>query len=442
MVMLRGSIARLSRAFGVNLGRFRSPHGVFRGRTGPVHVPDALADAIEAVFGLDNRPAAWPRFRLMRDQMAGIAGSSNFHAFTAAQVARLYGFLPSLSAAGQRIAIVELAGGFSQEDLAQYFLRFGLQLPGITAVSVDGGKNLMGIDPKADSEVALDIQVAGAAAQGASIVVYFAPDSSEQGYLDAFSAAVHDSVNRPTVISLSWGAPETYCTPAFLTQFDQIAREAGHLGITVSAASGDDGSYDLPQSERTGNVNLVDFPASSPSILSCGGTRLIYNRGHFRETVWNDFAVETGGASGGGVSSFFSRPAYQNAIAMPSGAQRPMRGVPDVAGNADPLTGYLIRVNGSYTVGGGTSAVAPLWAALIARINGTLGRSMGFINPLFYRAARHTFRDVTSGNNGAFAARPGWDPCTGLGTPRCRPLIGALKPAVESRLTSVSVWSS
>ena len=354
-------------------------------------------------------------------------------------------FSPAFPAAGQRIATIELAGGFSRDDLAQYFSRFGLELPNVTVVSVGAGKNRIGIDRKADNEVALDIQVAGAAAPGASIVIYFAADGSEQGYLNAFSAAVHDSIDRPTVISLSWGGPEAYCTSSFLTQFDQIAQEAGHLGITICAASGDDGSYDLPPNEREGSLNLVDFPASSPSILSCGGTRLIYHRGHFRETVWNDFALETGGASGGGISSFFLQPAYQNAIAMPPGAHtahRAARGVPDVAGNADPLTGYLMCTNGSYTIGGGTSAVAPLWAALIARIHAALGRPMGFINPLLYGVARHAFRDVTSGNNGGFGARPGWDPCTGLGTPRGGQLIAALQPVVESRLTSVSVWSS
>jgi kumamolisin len=435
IVRLQGSIARMSRAFGVTLERFKSRHGVFRARTGPVHVPQTVAGAIEAVFGLDNRPAAWPRFRMKSEEALGARGGLNFHVFTGAQVTRLYGFSPNLSAAGQRIAIIELGGGFSGDDVTQFFARFGLELPRISVISVGGGKNQIGIDRKADGEVALDIQVAGAAAPGASIIIYFAADASEQSYLNAFGAAVHDPINRPTVISLSWGGPETYSTNAFLLQFDQIAQDAAHQGITLCAASGDEGSYDLPPEERDGHLNLVDFPAASPFVLACGGTRLIYRDGQYREVVWNDFDLKIGGASGGGISSFFNRPNYQKGTGMRALARGAMRGVPDVAGDADPLTGFLVRFGGSYKAGGGTSAVAPLWAALIARVNAELGRQVGFINPLLYHPlVRATFHDVTSGNNGGFSARRGWDECTGLGTPRGGRLIAALRSTIESGL--------
>jgi kumamolisin len=432
IVLLKGPVARLSRAFGVDLANFKSSDGVFRTRTGPVRVPRALEGAVDAVFGLDNRPAAWPRLRWRGAEARRIGNSSDVRGFTAAQIARLYGCLPSMAAGDERIGIVELGGGFSREDLEKYCARIGLKTPEVSVVGVGGGKNEMGKDEKADGEVALDVQVAAAAAPGASIVVYFGADSSEQGYVNAFSTAVHDAVNRPTVISLSWGGPEAYCTRSFLTQFDQIAQEAGHLGITVCAASGDDGSYDLPAGVRETGIDLVDFPASSPSILACGGTRLLYRDGTSREEVWNDLNRKDGGASGGGFSAFFRRPVYQKGVRLPSTGQRPMRGVPDVAGNADPLTGYLFCLNGSFMIGGGTSAVAPLWAALVARLNSALKRQLGFVNPLLYAAAaRRTFRDVSIGSNGGFAARIGWDPCTGLGTPRYGGLAAALRSILE-----------
>jgi kumamolisin len=225
---------------------------------------------------------------------------------------------------------------------------------------------------------------------------------------------VHDTVNRPSVISISWGGPESTWTPQAMTALDNALQAAAAMGITVCVASGDNGSSD----GVADGADHVDFPASSPHVLACGGTSLQAANGAISaETGWNDGAA--GGAGGGGVSSFFALPAWQAGLSVvKAGKTGPltMRGVPDVSGNADPDTGYNVRIDGTAAVLGGTSAVAPLWAALIARINAAKGSSVGFINPSLYRAAQ-AMRDITQGGNGDYAASVGWDACTGLGSP-------------------------
>jgi kumamolisin len=253
----------------------------------------------------------------------------------------------------------------------------------------------------------------------ASIAVYFAPNT-DAGFLDAVTTAIHDTVNKPSVISISWGGPESSWTQQALTGFDSAFQAAAALGITVCIASGDNGSSD----GVTDGGNHVDFPASSPHALACGGTSLAASGGAITsETVWNDALLGGNvgdGAGGGGVSTVFALPVWQEGLqtTLTAGgtAALAMRGVPDVCGDADPVTGYQIRIDGTDTVIGGTSAVAPLWAGLIARINAANGSPVGFINPTLY-ATPAALNDITQGNNGSFAASIGWDACTGLGSP-------------------------
>jgi kumamolisin len=195
-------------------------------------------------------------------------------------------------------------------------------------------------------------------------------------------------------------------------------QSAGALGITICTAAGDQGFTDgVP-----GNRANTDFPASSPFVLACGGTRLESSGGKVSaESVWND---SPSSATGGGVSDVFDLPPYQTDANVPASVNPGHgtgRGVPDVAGDADPNTGYRIRVHGQDAVIGGTSAVAPLWAALLALINQKLGSPLGFVNALLYGqgATGGGFNDIVDGNNGAggYKAGPGWDACTGLGTP-------------------------
>ena len=307
-------------------------------------------------------------------------------------------------------------GGFRPADLTTYFSGLGLATPPVvSAVSVDhGGNSPTGDANGPDGEVMLDIEVVGSIAPGARIAAYFAPNT-DAGFLDAITTAIHDTANNPSVISISWGGAESSWTAQAMTAMDEAFQAAATMGITVCVASGDNGSSD----GVTDGADHVDFPASSPHVLACGGTSLRAAKNLIEsETVWNDGAA--GGASGGGVSSFFAAPVWQEGLSAlgTQGAAVPLtgRGVPDVAGDADPETGYQVRVDGSDTVIGGTSAVAPLWAALIALINQSTGKPAGFINPQLYQAASD-LRDVTQGNNGDFAAQAGWDACTGLGTP-------------------------
>jgi kumamolisin len=292
---------------------------------------------------------------------------------------------------------------------------------------VDGATNApTGSASGPDTEVELDIEMAGAIAPGAQIVVYFAPNN-DQGFLDALTTAIHDSTNHPTVLSISWGGPESTWTDQAMTVFNQACEDATAMGITVTAASGDNGASD----GEPGGTLAVDFPASAPYVLGCGGTRLELDVEDedqiMSEVVWNDLD-EDEGATGGGVSQVFPTPSYQSSAGVPTGeGGYDGRGVPDVAGDADPQTGYSMYVDGAPLVIGGTSAVAPLWAGLIARLNQALGAPLGYLQPLIYVAPESgTFHEITEGNNGGFDAEPGWNGCTGLGTPDGAALLAAL----------------
>jgi kumamolisin len=414
-VTLAGTASAMEKAFSVELHGYEHPEGTYRGRVGAIQVPEQYAGAIQGVFGLDDRAVAKPHYRCHTARGAFGARTTST-SFSPAQVAEAYGF-PIGDATGQTIGIIELGGGYRPADLKDYFQSLGLQSPKIKAVSVDHGKNRPSTPSSADGEVMLDIEIAAAVAQGAHIVVYFTPNT-DQGFQDAISTAVHDQTNQPSVISISWGGPESTWTQASMESMDQIAAEAAALGVSITVASGDSGSSDGVNDGQ----NHVDFPASSPHVLACGGTSLVANGSTIEsESVWNNGAQ--GGAGGGGYSIVFDRPAWQAAVVTQT-----YRGVPDVAGDADPETGYKVRVDGKELVVGGTSAVAPLWAGLIALLNAKLNTRLGFVNPQLYAINQSAgFHDITQGDNGAFQARPGWDAATGLGSPDATGLLDALQ---------------
>jgi len=424
-VVLSGTVAQFNNAVGVDLETFEHPGGTYRGRTGAVHLPDELHGVVTAVLGLDNRPQAHPRFRVRppHGNVQWRAAAADSASFTPTELAALYGF-PSGTGYGECIGIIELGGGYRTADLQKYFSELKIASPRVSAVSVDHGRNNATGDPNGpDGEVMLDIEVAGAIAPGANIVVYFAPNT-DAGFRDAVSMAVHDAKNKPSVISISWGSAESSWTAQSMTALDEAIQAGAAMGVTVCVASGDNGSGDGVDD----GADHVDFPASSPHSLACGGTNLQASGGSITsETVWNDGA--NGGASGGGVSSFFALPSYQEGlhVARTQGGTQPlgMRGVPDVCGDADPQSGYDVRVDASDTIIGGTSAVAPLWAGLIARINAAKASPVGFINPALY-SHPGALRDITHGNNGSFAAAPGWDACTGLGSPNGQKVADAV----------------
>ena len=465
-VMVRGTIAALSATFGATLRLVGTPDPVtgqdmveHRYREGALQIPAELAGLVLAVLGLDNRPQARAQFRRAPATSARAtapapaepvpgaptpgapapggaapaptaAPAAASTSYTPPQVATLYQFPAGTDGTGQTIAIIELGGGFGSSDLDPYFAGLGLPVPSVTAASVDGAVNQPGQDPSgADGEVLLDIEVAGSVAPGAVQVVYFAPNT-DQGFVDAVTTAVH-AIPTPTVVSISWGQSEDSWTAQARTALDQAMADAAALGVTVCAAAGDNGSGDGQSGTH------VDFPASSPHALACGGTSLRGNAGTgviSSETVWNDGG--SGGATGGGVSDTFGLPSWQASAGVPVSAGAAAgsaagRGVPDVAGCADPVTGYQVRVDGQSMVIGGTSAVAPLWAGLISRLAQSTGKPFGLIQPQLYAGvtagtAAPGFRDITSGSNGAYAAGPGWDACTGLGSPEGSTLLSTL----------------
>jgi kumamolisin len=406
LVRLEGTVGALQQAFGAQLHRYQHEGRSFRARTGPLTAPSAVAGVIEAVLGLDQRPVATPKNVRLAEPDASSGYLPN-------AVAALYGFPPG-DGSGECIGIIELGGGFNPDDTAQAFGAMSLSPPAVVAVPVSGGANQPGQDTDADGEVALDIQVAGAGAPGARIAVYFAPNT-DQGFVDAISQAAHDQANAPSVLSISWGSAEAAWTGQSVTAMTSALQDAASLGVTVLAASGDGLATD---GVGDGKAH-VDFPASSVWVLGCGGTRLQSAGGAVTaETVWNS----EGGGTGGGVSDLFSVPSWQTDIALPASVndQHRGRGVPDVAGDADPETGYRVVVDGQSQVIGGTSAVAPLWSGLFALINAAAGKPSGPPHATLYSNAG-AFRDVVKGDNKSggvgYEAGPGWDACTGLGAP-------------------------
>jgi kumamolisin len=425
LIRLAGSAALMQAAFKTALGVYHDGKARYRGRSGSLSLPADVAAVVESVLGLDTRPAAAPRRVLPRAAKAGESFLPNL-------VARLYNFPSGVTGAGQCIGLIELGGGYLQADTDAAFQAMGLASPVVVAVPVDGGANTPTPDDGADGEVALDIQVAGGAAPGAKIAVYFAPNT-DAGFVDAITAASHDSANRPSVISISWGGPESSWTGQAQASMTSALRDAANLSISVFVASGDN----LATDGVSDGAAHVDFPASSPWAIGCGGTSIaVAGDAISRESVWNN----DNSGTGGGVSAVYPVPDFQAAAHVPLafGTGAAGRGVPDVAGNADPNTGYIVVVSGQSQVVGGTSAVAPLWAGLAALVNEKAVAPIGFFLPKLYAASGLT-NGVTVGNNKpagsdvGYVAGPGWDACTGLGSPNGQALFDALTaPAAVS----------
>lgn len=457
-VKLAGTAAAIGAAFGVELHHYKRGEITYRSHEGPVHVPAELASVVKAVVGLDNRPVGRrPPRRAGGDLEAAIEDATGHSSGTASlppntylppTVAGLYDF-PTQQATGQTVAVFAFngpigngpsaAGGYETSVLQQYFTQqLGLALPTITDVTVQGPGNDPGdgTNPNdASPEVYLDLSIVGSLATGAKIVVYFT-EFTEQGWVDALSTAVTDKTNDPMVISISYGNPEdgagTIWTKATIEQVNTALESAASQGRTVTVAAGDNGA-----SDGESNGVHVDFPASSPWVLACGGTRLEASNGAITsETVWNDQSTDPtqdNGATGGGVSVLFALPSWQASAKVPPqvGSTTQGRGVPDVASLADPQTPFVVAQPGGVGGVGGTSAAAPLWASLLSRCNAALGTPVGFINPRLYGLPAGSLRDITSGNNAApggqgYDAGPGWDACTGWGSPGGSTLLAAL----------------
>lgn len=430
-VVVSGTVKQMNSAFGVELAKYESPHGAYRGREGPVHLPHDVADIVEGVFGLDNRR--------MAERLGG--GPPGPSPVTPRQVAVLYNFPLNVNASSQTIGVLEFGGGFDPTDIQQYFLNEGLTTPNLAAVEMDGASNSPGSDSES-GEVAMDIEVAGAVAQGANIAVYFAP-FTEQGWIDIVTTAIHGAGlpsgwAAPSVISISWGYAELQSagslawTQAAVNAVDQTFQDAAMLGVTIFAATGDNGT-DCGIGDNRAHVT---FPSSDPWVTACGGTSIQNVNGlSFTEATWND-----NGVTGGGISDIFPLPDWQVGAGVPGSANdgHAGRGTPDIAGQAD---GYNIFYDGSWDGPvPGTSETSPLYAGLAAVMNAVMGDTVGYLNPILYQlgivggvGAGSIFRDIADGGSNAESGAPGytsvagWDACTGWGSVDGSNLLNAIE---------------
>jgi kumamolisin len=461
-VVLSGSLEKLSKAFGVEFVTGRHAHGRYRTFQGRIRIPTQLARHVSAVLGLTNRP-------VLRRDVALTGTETAAKAVDPLEMATRYDF-PKYTGKGETIGTIVLGGGVYLDDVQQYLQARGSARP-IQIVEVGTARNRpasaklihdclksvgleevhaavrtvaqgKGLDPPGPVrltpqqvaeftwtlEATMDVELIAALAPGASITVYVA-DNSELGKFDALSRAICDP-QGPSVISCSWGNEELEFTHEWMRLIDELFQMAALTGVTLCYSSGDDGD-----GTRDGGPPCAHFPASSPHVLACGGTNASMRGTRLVETVWSQLFAKELLESGGGVSMYFARPSWQAGARVPRPPDsrgrdaRRGRGVPDVAAKANFGPGYDVRVAGvDGPFGGGTSAAAPLWAALTARLNEGLGARCGHLTPLLYaRRLRGTTRDIVKGSNGAFKARPGWDACTGWGSPRGQRLMAALR---------------
>jgi kumamolisin len=426
LIRAAGSPESMTAAFGAKLAMYEESGQTYHARTGGIAVPQGLHGVIESVLGLDGRPVA--HTRIVRPKVAQ-PGSVEPN-----RLGALYDFPSGVDGTGVTIALIELGGGFRASDTSKAFKAMGLKAPRVIAVSVDGGTNdQSGSD--ADGEVALDIQVAGGVAPGAEIAVYFAPNT-DSGFADAISQAAHDTTNKPSVISISWGSAESNWQPQAVATMNSVLQEAAALGISVYVAAGDNLATDGVDDGKA----HVDFPASSPYAIGCGGSHItVSGKAITQEVVWNDGTSGTGG----GISDLFDVPAFQASANLPPSVNggRKGRGVPDVAGDAAPASGYVVVVDGQTEVVGGTSAVAPLWAGLTALISQKAPKPVGFLPDFLYANVTSNTgltTQITQGDNKpegsqiGYGAGLGWNACTGLGRPNGQALFDALTTTATS----------
>ncbi len=388
-VSLTGSISQLVKAFGATAAIYElEDKRRFRHRSHSLHAPPEIAAILRGVFGIHQ----WPRSHAI--------GHIEPHTVppSALDTAARYQF-PDADGSGQTVAVVQLRGEFHPDDFTKCMQSQGVTAKVPIVKRVDNADLEHEIATMKDIESAIDTQIVGALAPGAQQVIYAAPDD-ERGVLDAIRAALFDDEHRPSILSISFGFPEYLWTPAALAILNDLFTVAALLGVSVFCASGDNGA----ELDAQGDPHVL-APASSPFAHACGGTQL--DASSAAEVAWPK--------TGGGFSDRFDAPVWQKGALAAFDADG-CRGVPDFAGEAMP--GYRVFFNGTAFAMGGTSAVAPLWAALTARLAQRIGTAPGFFAPLLYEAqARNAFRAITTGGNDRYQTAAGWNPCTGLGVP-------------------------
>jgi kumamolisin len=393
-IVLSGPVDKAIEAFGATAGIYQlDDQRRFRHRSDSLHAPPEIAAILRGPFGIHQ----WPRSHAIGALHGQTIPPS------AKDIGNRYGF-PDSDGSGETVAVLQLRGTFKADDFTKSMQDQGVAAKVPIVKRVDNAELTHEIDTAKDIESAIDTQIVAALAPGAQIVVYAAPDD-ERGVLDAIRTAIFDAENRPSILSISFGFPEPLWTPIALTILDELFAVAALLGVSVFCASGDNGS----ELDYDGKPHVL-APASSPFAHACGGTRLSTDAGTTTEIAWEK--------TGGGFSDRFDVPPWQNVASSAAAGYglKPGRGGPDFA--AESMPGYPVVFEGTEFAMGGTSAVAPMWSALAARLNGRLGNPIGFFAPLLYSSRFGTlFKDVTSGGNDRFHSVAGWNPCTGLGVP-------------------------
>jgi kumamolisin len=401
-VVIRGTVAQLNHAFHITINRYAHKTRNFYGHEDEIKIPATLKDTIAGVLGLDDFPIA--NF----SAVANTAATLSTQIFTPLEIASFYDIPAGFNCSGQCVGLLEFGGGYKARDIEAFAKDLKIPNPDIIDISVANCNNTPGA--VGSNEVALDIQMAAAVAQKAKLAIYFAPNSPS-GFYSALQKAVFDTTNKPSVISISWGASESKWSANAVSLFEKMLTSAKSMNITVVASTGDKGSSDGQPSGTN-----VQYPASSPQVIACGGTQITVENGKISsEVTWNNMI----GVTGGGISNLFPVPSHQQNLQLPveKNTGKAGRGIPDLAAIAFDIQVYM---NGRHVPSGGTSAVSPIIAAFIAILNKKKGSNLGFLNKTIYdQTAKDSslFRNITSGNNGAYQAGPGWDACTGLGSP-------------------------
>ncbi len=456
-VVVSGTLAQLQKAFGVTFFGVEHPFGVFRSHRGSPQVTASVYPIVEAVLGLDNIPSAEPELARR--------GPASPTELNLRELRKVYGFPPRYQGKGQCVAVIELGGGIRKTDYTNYFKRIGVSPPALRVRTISGATNQpatpAAMRPLAELalhgpfwpppnqpvptrvvsdqttiwtwETAMDLEIVGTLAPEATLLLLIGTDD-DQGQYHAVTSALADARNAPSVISCSWSATEAGTTPVLMPVLDRWFQAAAILGVTVCYSSGDrgDGTSIYPPAPKL--TFVANFPGTSPYVLACGGTTLDVTAG--TETAWNQ-TIGDGlpMQGGGGFSEVFPRPSWQISAGIdaadwiPAGATSGTgRGIPDVCAKANLDPAFCVLASGTEIPAGGTSAAAPLWAALIAVFNQALGCPVGLINPLLYEGGlRKALRDITKGNIGHLRARKGWDPASGWGSPHGEAMLKVLR---------------
>jgi kumamolisin len=441
-----GTVAAAEAAFHARLAMYKSKHqGIFRDRADGYKLPPGLDKIVTAVLGLGQRTVGKKRLVAGREAALRPFGPADFE--------RHYHF-PHGDAAGQKVAIAEFASVYFADDVTAYCRKYRRRVPKVTLVPIHvrvKNRKQVAKLPRADrdgaiddaKEVMMDTEIIAGLCPKASISVYFAHDT-QKGWVDMLDRVIKD---RPVVFSMSWGATEDgrEWAPAAVDAINERLHVAAALGITICVSAGDDGTSDQQRDRKA----HCAFPASSPFVLAVGGTQMEHVEGQLIERVWHKKPGRRtpnrkrhSGATGGGVSVRFDRPKWQHVnVKSLNRGSKDGRVVPDVTALSGPPW-YAMVLNGKWTTSGGTSASAPLWAALIARINALLpkGKRQRFLTPHFYKTSpfgepigKHVCHDIIIGHNASiphpgrgYAARHGFDAASGWGTPIGTSLLLAL----------------